>query len=261
MPQDNFGTAAWILEGKRSTLQISGRVTTPGQDITQSAYRSELAGILAAITVINALASFHNIHSSITILCDCEKGLEKAFSNRTLSLQDSCYELLQAIHYELKNSLIQWTGSHIKGHQDDRTPFKLLDRPSQINVIVDLWAKDFYLQAKSLPRHYEVWSNSWYLSVNNLPLRHNLDNEIYDLVHRPQVKKYWEHKDRITSEIFDSILWERLGTALDKMSLNRRLFCSKHSSGMCGVGTFQKLWGKRSGHNRCNYLIPTGMEK
>jgi hypothetical protein len=98
MPQDNFGTAAWILEGKRSTLQISGRVTTPGQDITQSAYRSELAGILAAITVINALASFHNIHSSITILCDCEKGLEKTFSNRTLSLQDSCYDLLQAIH-------------------------------------------------------------------------------------------------------------------------------------------------------------------
>jgi hypothetical protein len=46
MPHDNFGTAAWILEGKRSTLKISGRVTTPGQDNMQSAYRSELAGIL-----------------------------------------------------------------------------------------------------------------------------------------------------------------------------------------------------------------------
>jgi hypothetical protein len=241
-PHDNYGTAAWMLEGKRSKLHISGRIITPGQVNMQSAYRSELAGILAAITVLNALTSFHNINSSITILCDCEKGLEKAFSNRPLSLQDSCYDLLHAIHYELKNSLIQWTGSHIKGHQDDSTPVELLDRPSQINVMVDLMAKDFYLQAKSLPRHYEVWSNSWYLSVDNIPLRQNIDNAIYDLVHRPSVMKYWERKDRITLNTFDSILWERLGTALNKMTLNHRLFCSKHTSGMCGVGKFQKIW-------------------
>jgi hypothetical protein len=79
-PSDNYGTAAWILEGKLSNLQMSGRIVTPGQANLQSAYRSELAGILAAVSVISALAKFHSVNTAITLLCDCEKGLEKAFS-------------------------------------------------------------------------------------------------------------------------------------------------------------------------------------
>jgi hypothetical protein len=162
-PTDNYGTAAWILEGKLSNLQMSGKIITPGQATVQSAYRSELAGILAAVSIINELAKFHSVNTSITLLCDCEKGLEKAFSKNSLALQDSSYDLLQAIHYKLEHSSIQWTGAHIKGHQDDGTPFKLLDRPSQLNVLVDQMAKGFLKLAASLPRHYEVWSNSWFL--------------------------------------------------------------------------------------------------
>jgi hypothetical protein len=64
-PTKQQGTAAWILEGTKSSIQIIGRVVTPGPDISQSAYRSELAGILASITVLNALLSFHNINSTI----------------------------------------------------------------------------------------------------------------------------------------------------------------------------------------------------
>jgi hypothetical protein len=182
-PTDNYGTAAWILEGKLSNLQMSGKIVTPGQAPAQSAYRSELAGILAAVSAINALAKFHSVNTAITLLCDCEKGLEKAFSKNTLALQDSSYDLLQAIHYELDHSSIQWTGAHIKGHQDDGTPFKFLDRPSQLNVIVDRMAKDFLKVAASVPRHYEVWSNSWFLRVENKPLHHNIDSYLYDLVH------------------------------------------------------------------------------
>jgi hypothetical protein len=58
-PTLQHGTAAWPVEGLTATLQISGRVITPGSASDQSAKFSEPASILAAMTVINALASFH----------------------------------------------------------------------------------------------------------------------------------------------------------------------------------------------------------
>jgi hypothetical protein len=76
----SVGTAAWILEGSVSGIQITGAVITPEVASDQSAYRSELAGILAAISVINALAKFHHISTNITIHCDCQKGLDKVFN-------------------------------------------------------------------------------------------------------------------------------------------------------------------------------------
>jgi hypothetical protein len=125
---------------------------------------------------------------------------------------------------------------------DDSIPYKELDRPGQLNVIVDQIAKDFLAQAKQQPRHYDVCSPSWTLRINNIPIIADIENTLYDLVHRPIAKQYWVRKARITDVTFDSMLWPRLGKALSKMSLQRRLFCSKHTTGMCGVGKFQKNW-------------------
>jgi hypothetical protein len=88
-PFTRCGTAAWILEGRTTKLQITGKVITPGQAADQSAYRSELAGLLAALTVINALASFHNISSALSIYCDCETGL-KGFQAVYNTLHSRC---------------------------------------------------------------------------------------------------------------------------------------------------------------------------
>jgi hypothetical protein len=55
---------AWILEGKASNILLTGRVVTPGEETMQSAYRSELAGIVAALSIIKTLASFHERNNS-----------------------------------------------------------------------------------------------------------------------------------------------------------------------------------------------------
>jgi hypothetical protein len=101
-PTTQLGTTAWILEGRISNIQIFGKVITPGSASDQSAYRSELAGILAAIKVINALASFHNLKTSLTVHCDCDSGLKNVFHElRPIHTQDSSHNLLKAIRYEL----------------------------------------------------------------------------------------------------------------------------------------------------------------
>jgi hypothetical protein len=160
-PTSRTGTAAWILEGITSSLQISGKIITPGDCSDQSAYRSELAGILAAMTVINALTSFHRVSGTITVHCDCETGIEKAFSHfRNTNLHDASHDLLKAIHHEISNSQIRWSGAHIKGHQDDTVPFEQLDRPSQLNVLVDQMAKDLLPIATKSQRQCIVRSYS-----------------------------------------------------------------------------------------------------
>jgi hypothetical protein len=155
-PISKAGTAAWILEGKASKVQITSRVVTPGKEYMQSAYRSELAGILAALSVINTLAAFHDITATITLLCDSSTGIEKAFQDYKPTIWDASYDLLQAIHHERNNSTILWKGWHVKGHQDDNTSFELLPRPSQLNILADHMAKAFYPQLSS---HQDItWS-------------------------------------------------------------------------------------------------------
>jgi hypothetical protein len=242
-PSLKFGTAAWILEGTKSMKRITGKVITPGQASDQSAYRSELAGILSAILVINKLATHHRLQFTMTIHCDCLSGLDKASQlHKPAKIRDSNYDLLHAIDHAIKTSPITWRGKYIQGHQDDHCDFQLLDRPSQLNIEVDHIAKDFMNIAIELPRANKVVSHAWSVSHGHNQLLKDWDNSIYNIVHTPKAKDYWIKKDRITEANFTSINWLRLGQALEKMPLSRRLFVSKHTSCMCGVGKFQKIW-------------------
>lgn len=103
-----------------------------------------------------------------------------------------------------------------------------MDRPSQLNVLVDHMAKDYLQTAMNSPRHYKVCSSSWSLRIHNVPITRNIDKFLYNLVHTPSAKKYWIRKSRITNDAFNAVLWTRLGQAMDKMTLHRRFFCSKH---------------------------------
>lgn len=241
-PTLRYGSAAWILEGKTTNLCITGNVITPGEPETQSAYRSELSRKLAAITVMNALTRFHNIHAIINLFCDCKSGLKKAFSLTPPSFNDSSFDIIKSIHQELQNTTIQCSGTYIKGHQDDTTPFHQLDRPSQLNIQADHLAKELLHNTTPPPHRAEVQSNSWTLCIHNTPVVQDMDKTLYDHVHGPKSKLYWMRKGRITEDNFQDVLWDRLGLALDRMPFSRRVFCSKHTSGICGVGKFQKIW-------------------
>ncbi len=242
-PRTKRDAAAWVLEGTQTKLHITGKIVTLGGHNDQSAYRSELAGMLSAITVINALTAYHNLTGTATLLSNCETGLHKAFNiSKPAKLQDSCHDIIRALQHELTRTQMCWKGKHIKGHQDDSVPFKELDRPSQLNVIVDQMAKNHLSDTAMLYNDDTVRSTAWTIHVGSKVLIHDIDRTLYDLVHTPIVREYWKGKARINDDNFTSVHWSRLGQAMNKMKLARRLFCSKHMSGMCGVGKFQRIW-------------------
>jgi hypothetical protein len=154
-----------------SNKRIIGKIITPGSASDLTAYLCEMSGILAAVTVINAIAFTFNVMASLTLFCDCEKGIYKAFhDNSSIQLQDACHDILKAIRHELSFEQIKWSGAHIKGHQDDTIPFDKLDRPSQLNVLVDQMAKEFLPFASENQHNSHVAHPSWSILLGNVPI-------------------------------------------------------------------------------------------
>jgi hypothetical protein len=78
--KDNHGTASVVIEGSTRQRRITTSVITPGSPEDQCAYRSELAGILTTIQLVNALAEYTGISTGKCIMgCDGKSALTQCF--------------------------------------------------------------------------------------------------------------------------------------------------------------------------------------
>ncbi len=80
--RDNYGTAAWVIEGDNCVGRIIGRNISPGSGLDQSPYRSELTGIYAVMKFIGKLCECYNIAEGFI-----ELACENPISPDELSLQ------------------------------------------------------------------------------------------------------------------------------------------------------------------------------
>jgi uncharacterized protein CbrC (UPF0167 family) len=55
--KDSFGTASWVIQGNTTVGEVLGRCSVPGPAEWQSAYRSELCGILGSVHCITNLVA------------------------------------------------------------------------------------------------------------------------------------------------------------------------------------------------------------
>jgi hypothetical protein len=56
--KDKKGTASLVLEGRDSQFRLRCDVMVSGEENAQSAYRSELTGIMAAVTIVDLICAF-----------------------------------------------------------------------------------------------------------------------------------------------------------------------------------------------------------
>jgi hypothetical protein len=117
---------------------------------------------------------------------------------------------------------------------------------------MDRLAKDFMREAKAQPRHFEIQSEPWSLWFREEKLSRKFSKSPYDLVHVKEARLYWESRN-IPPTTFDSVHWEAVGQALQNSPRSKRIFITKHTVGMCGVGKFMHRWKERNNPNcpRC----------
>ena len=141
--KDAIGSAGFVLEGSMyAHHRILGDCMVSGYGEDQSAYRSELCGLLGIMYSLRELCHHHHIQSgSITVACDGLSAIRKALDKEsTFSCRSSQFDLLSAIESVLLTLPIQVHWRHVDGHQDDGRIVPL-DRWEQLNCEMDALAK------------------------------------------------------------------------------------------------------------------------
>ena len=180
---------------------------TTGASSIQSAFRSELSGILYALLHLQQLCLHGNITgSTVTIYCD---GLSAVQAIHKSSSHDNNthkhFDVINAINTVRNQLSIKITFAHVDGHQDQGTAYHRLDKLAQLNVIADQLAtskafqmkyQDKLFQTTSLPySHCDIFiqlENSQKTKVST-----NLISSLQTIITQDDLRQYWIRKKNL----------------------------------------------------------------
>ena len=224
----------------------------PGYGDDQSAYRSELCGLLGIMYTLRELCHHHNITSgSVTVACDGLSAIRKALDkDSTFSSRSSQFDLLSAIEAVLLELPIQVHWRHVDGHQDDGR-IGPLDRWEQLNCEMDALAKlRWQTSAASHEPFHEVDGQLWPLFLNvdvtkdssglrrstgGRAVGHDLPARLADHTLGQHLLRYWEDKPWLGDSTGPSINWDAVGLARSSLTMSRKAWVTKFVSGHCAV--------------------------
>jgi hypothetical protein len=246
--KDEFGTAAWIIQGKDEIGSISGVCVVPGNSTDQSAYRSELAGLYAIITMIEAVCIFHKIEKGVvTIGCDglsaLRQGLQASDITNPAMAQ---FDIIAAIRNAMMRSPVKWNKKHIKGHQD-ADPNATLDRWALLNIAMDVEAKALWLEKVETrqTQRDQIFGEPWALWIGKRKVSNNVHEAVTNHVSGTKAMEYWKEKGRFKSGKPEDIDWDIVQATMKAQSRNRRHWVVKHATGFCGVNKMMLRWKQR----------------
>jgi hypothetical protein len=234
--KEGKGTASTVVQGKSTGPKVYTSVMVPGDTADQNAYRSELAGILATIQMVNAICQYQGVkQGSMTLCCDGKSALNQSF-NKNIHVDLPQYDILVQSKLEIKKSPVKWTYKHVMGHQS----IFPLDRAGTLNDEMDIKCKGFWVQTQDTQR---IWfHNEWQLVVNNKPISSNLSKSIREYCAIKRAENYWNAKQQGLHKEVD---WEAIASANNGIQRSRLQWITKHVSGFCAVGKMAKKMGLR----------------
>ena len=239
----SFGWTISTAEGTRlATCQ------GPSLGARPHSYRAEGYGLLSVTRFLHHLRSFYQLQlQSCTIVCDNKamvnrataipKHLHDLYPNSTL---DSEWDILMEI-WTTHNPLTPEQRpqiQHVKGHQDQQTPYDDLTLRAQLNCDADKLAEDFistnpdldYSTAPMLPNsRAQLHLTSGTIS-NKLKMELKLARTVEPLQEKLKEKFGWDH------ETFQSIDIECCRRALRRHGKNR-VTLIKHLNDIIPIGT------------------------
>jgi hypothetical protein len=227
-----------VLEGVTSGKKITTSVIVPGSPELQCAYRSEAAGILTALQVVNALAGYSGMTTGGCLLgCDGKSALDQCFwASNKIPTETPHFDVVAAARAEIKTSVIQWNQIHIPGHQS----IFPLDRNAALNEEMDLACKQYWSETQNSEQKW--FQETWSVSIEGNKIGSNLTKEIQNYCAIKRAEKYWSDK---TGEVTEDIDWAGVQYSVRTTPRYRRQWMTKHSSGFCSVGKMAQRTGLR----------------
>ena len=242
-----LGTAAATLTTQElhDSITIVAQVTGLKDD--QSAYRSELMGLLCGLVGIQWLEDVYKTRGKVTVVCDGLSALNHALEDHLLHPKQPQFDLLSAIRglrQKISSTIIP---SHVKGHQDRYSSWYQLDWWARRNCWMDFHAKAFRRQLERqgktvAPNPWFAWE-PWALYVDGVKQSRLVTKMIAERLARSDIIHYWERKGRFPSGVSDLIDWDSVEKGMKESPPGLQRWVSKHCVGMSSVGKFKKIWG------------------
>ena len=130
-----------------------------------------------------------------------------------------------------------------------------LDQWAKLNVEMDSNAKahlqECTVRGDTYPADFRIGGAPWSLSIGDgVATSNRLQDRLQTHINSKPLFARWSDKGFLTPEQVEWIDWEAGQKALLSMTSSRQRWVSKHTTGMCGVGKFLKLW-KQQSHDKC----------
>lgn len=192
------GGAVWVLKGTDIHNNLKGTSEVPGAHIDQSAYRSKLVGILAALSMIRVIYQYFQLEEgSITIGCNNTSAIFLAPDlDIEINTRMADHDILFGIWWVLKEIPIRIHWEHVKGHQDEEMNINELSKAEQLNCEMDQLAKEMLKHLVKTPAWPVIAGEPWSVWLREHKLVKHRDKQIYDHVHGEAAKRYWGKKGK-----------------------------------------------------------------
>jgi hypothetical protein len=219
----------------------------PGPEETQSAYRSELAGVSGSLAILASVCSLYQISSgTATLGLDGDQALKAASGHWPLDASQPDFDLLCDIRKKIELLPIHLEWQWIEGHQDDDIPFEDLDQLSKDNVLADSLAKAFLNELISTdyaPAIQRFGDEGWSVKFQGNKLARVDVSALYKALYAPTTEQYWMRKHQLPRALIRSIDWDICGESYRQLRFHQKRRISKQATGHLAVGTMMKRWG------------------
>lgn len=216
------------------------------QSSVANAYRGELLGLMQIHLILLAVQkTTPELQGEILIYSDCLGAIGRVSSLPPGRIPSRCK------HSDiLKNILVNPTFSfhrdfrHVEAHQDDTTDFHLLDRPAQLNCIVDLAAKREIWDADPLtpPRQRRFPCEPICCFIGQEKMTSDTGPSLRAWAHKRIARGVFERCKVLVSEQFDLVAWKHVNEALETVPRLFQLWACKQVMGIAATNGLRSRW-------------------
>ena len=149
------------------------------------------------------------------------------------------------------------TKNHVEAHQDNHTSIDNLPIQAQLNIFMDLLAKD--MNQQYIQNNCSAVDNLLPLSpvriyYRNIPIVDKIHSSLYYHITAHNLKYQWVKYHRYPESAIPYIDWTLVDKVSQYYSLSQRLFLAKWVSGECGIGHTLRQRKYRLFHN-CPFCL------
>jgi len=240
-----MGTAAWTIEGRSSEDQIVSIGYTPGSEMDQSAYWSELFRLWGILFMTLRFIKDNNItQGAVTIACDGLSALKQAQYRGPTDPNTAHYDIISAIRSIRDKLPKDITFEHVQGHQDNGQSLAL-SRVAWMNIEMDGRAKERAMIPHQGPTGYTIPYEGWQCGIQGQRLTKHLQTKLRDYINGITIQQHWSKKNWYGKGTASMVDWEAANQAMRALPQAQQRWVAKSAAKFLPDGknmTQWKLW-------------------